>query len=112
MPRGISRMTKCFQESKIKGQEQQIKHVLNYKSVTKIDAIFKTVDDGPSSDFDSHIVETMAILKQMPDGKILELAIEKIAGIVQPIRKRKHFDAFESTFIFEQHKSVYRYLKE
>ena len=92
-------MTKCFQESKIKGQEQQIKHVLNYKSVTKIGAIFKTVDDGPSSDFDSHIVETMAMLKQMPDGKIIELTIEKLAGIVQPTRKRKHLNLNRHSFL-------------
>ena len=105
-------MTKWHQESKIKGQKQEIKRVFNDKSVIKIDAIFKTVDDGPSSDFESHVVETMAMLKQMPDEKILELAIEKLAGIVQPTRKRKHFDAFESTFVFEQHKSVYRYLKD
>jgi hypothetical protein len=91
MPRGISRMTKWFQESKIKRQEQQIKRILNYKSVTKIDAIFKTVDDGPSSDFDSHIVETMAILKQMPDGKILELAIEKNSGYRSTNSKKETF---------------------
>ena len=71
--------------------------------MTKIDAIFKSVDDAPSSDFVSHVVETIAMLKQMPDGKIVELTIQKLAGIVQPTRKRKHFDAFESTFVFEQH---------
>ena len=68
-------MTKWRQESKIKGQEQQTKRVLNEKSVTKIAAIFKSVDDSPCSNFESHIVETMAMLNQMPDGKILELTI-------------------------------------
>ena len=112
MLRGSSRMTKWRHDTKAKEEKQRIKRVRTDQSFAKVDVLFSSTDDGPSSDAEDHIIDTVAMLNKLPEEKLLDLAIEKLGKIVQPTKKRNYFEAFESTFTFEQHKSVFRYLKE
>ena len=89
MPRGSSRTTKWRRQSKAKVEEQRIKRVCTDQAFAKIDVIFNSSDDGPSSDVEDHIADTAAILSKLPQEKLLNLAIEKLGKIVQPTKKRK-----------------------
>jgi len=112
MPKGSSRMTKWRHDTKAKEEQQRINRIRTDESFAKVGVIFNCTDDSLSSDAEDHIVDTVAMLNKLPEETLLDLAIEELGEIVQQTKKRTHFEAFESTFTFEQQKSVYRYLKE